>query len=148
MFYHERDIRLRVDDSVVRVIDGQPQMIRRSKGYAPVPLYLQSHTQIPKEYQILALGGQLKSAFAVTKGNFAYISQYFGDLDADDIRKIYGENVDRMTDLFRIKPNLIVSDMHPLYYTHDFGEAYSQNHGIYFAYSAPSCPCGFSHGGT
>ena len=130
VFYHERDIRLRVDDSVVRVIDGQPQMIRRSKGYAPVPLYLQSHTQIPKEYQILALGGQLKSAFAVTKGNFAYISQYFGDLDADDIRKIYGENVDRMTDLFRIKPNLIVSDMHPLYYTHDFGEAYSQNHGI------------------
>ena len=54
VFYHERDIRLRVDDSVVRVIDGQPQMIRRSKGYAPVPLYLQSHTQIPKEYQILA----------------------------------------------------------------------------------------------
>ncbi len=130
VFYHERDIRLRVDDSVVRVIDRQPQMIRRSKGYAPVPLYLQGSTTIPKQYQILALGAQLKSAFTVTKGNFAYVSQYFGDLDADNIRNIYRENVDRMTELFRIKPNLIVTDMHPLYYTHDFGEEYSQKHGI------------------
>lgn len=130
VFYHERDIRVRVDDSVVRVIDGQPQMVRRAKGYAPVPLYLKGRETIPKDQMILALGGQLKSAFTLSKGNFAYVSQFFGDLDAEYIRKIYVENIERMKSLFRIEPNLVVTDSHPLYFTNSFGEDYAAEHNI------------------
>lgn len=115
---NERRIQVRMDDSVARVIDGQPQMIRRSKGYAPVPLYVGTR----EEKQILATGSQLKNSFALTKGPFVYVSQYFGDMDSVENQNIYEENVDRMAQLFRIKPEMAVCDMHPLYYTTEFAE--------------------------
>lgn len=128
VFYNTRGIRIRLDDSVARVIDGQPQMIRRSKGYAPVPLYI--NNKLNKEDMILAAGGQLKSSFALSKGPFAYVSQYFGDLDSREAGDIYEENVEWMSRLFRIQPQLVVSDLHPLYFTSEFARAYSEKHGI------------------
>lgn len=115
---NQRRIQVRMDDSVARVIDGQPQMIRRSKGYAPVPLY----TDTSFAGQILAAGGQLKNSFALTKGPFVYMSQYFGDMDSLENQEIYEENIQRMESLFRIKPQLAVCDLHPLYYTTAFAE--------------------------
>ncbi len=132
--YNERDIRVRVDDSVARVIDGQPQMIRRSKGYAPVPLYItldpaKAKRSPTKDDMLLACGGQLKNSFALSKGAFSYISQYFGDLDSLENQRIYAENVDRMATMFRTKPELVVCDMHPLYATTAFAEKYAAEHG-------------------
>ena len=128
VFYNERKIRMRLDDSVARVIDGQPQMIRRSKGYAPVPLYVNNH--LTKKDMILATGGQLKASFSISKGPFAYVSQYFGDLDSKESCDIYEENVERLKELFRIKPNLIVCDLHPLYYTTKYAEIYANQHSL------------------
>lgn len=128
VFYNDREIRVRLDDSVARVIDGQPQMIRRSKGYAPVPLYIAN--QLTKQDMILATGGQLKSAFSLSKGPFAYVSQYFGDLDSREAGKIYEDNIERMKELFRMKPKLVVSDLHPLYSTTVYAERYAQMQGI------------------
>ncbi len=128
VFYNKRKIRIRLDDSVVRIIDGQPQMIRRSKGYAPVPLYI--NNKLDKKDMILATGGQLKSSFSLSKGSFAYISQYFGDLDSREAARIYEENVARMAELFRIKPDLIVCDLHPLYFTTSYAEEYARKSGI------------------
>ena len=128
VFYNERKIRIRLDDSLARVIDGQPQMIRRSKGYAPVPLYI--NNRLTKRDMILATGGQLKSSFSLSKGPFAYVSQYFGDLDSEEAAGIYKDNVGRMAELFRIKPRLVVSDLHPLYFTTRFAEQYSEEHDI------------------
>lgn len=130
VLYHDRDIRLVVDDSVVRVIDKRPQMVRRSKGYAPVPLYIADDYAVKKEDMILALGGQLKAAFTMSKGNFAYVSQFFGDLDAEEIRENYVENIEWMKELFHIEPNLLVTDMHPLYFTYDFAKEYGEKHNI------------------
>ena len=124
-FYNHRKIRVSVDDSVVRVIDGQPQMIRRSKGYAPVPLYLEG-----AEGEVLAVGSQLKNSFSVSKGSFAYMSQYFGNMDTVENQKIYEENVERMEKLFRIKPQKIVCDMHPLYFTTKYAESYAKENGL------------------
>lgn len=124
-FYNERKIRVSVDDSVVRVIDDQPQMIRRSKGYAPVPLYLEG-----AEGQIFASGAQLKNSFSLSKGPFAYMSQYFGDLDTVESQKIYSDNVGRMKGLFRISPDMVVCDMHPLYYTTKFAEEYAEENQL------------------
>lgn len=127
VFYNERKIRIRLDDSVARVIDGQPQMIRRSKGYAPVPLYI--NNKLTKQDMILATGGQLKASFSLSKGPFAYVSQYFGDLDSREAGEIYAENVERMEELFRIRPQLAVCDLHPLYFTTKYAEKYAAEHG-------------------
>lgn len=140
MLSNQRRIQVRVDDSVARVIDGQPQMIRRSKGYAPVPLYVaidgkqHGEGQVStagdhSKLQILATGAQLKNSFALTKGPFVYVSQFFGDMDSLENQNLYEENVDRMSDLFRIKPELVVCDMHPLYYTTEFAKKYAAEHG-------------------
>ena len=127
VLYNQRQIRVRADDSVTRVIDGQPQMIRRSKGYAPVPLYVDGGDNTKS---ILATGGQLKNSFALTKKNFIYVSQYFGDMDTVENQRIYGENVSRMSRLFRIRPDKLVCDMHPLYYTTAFAEELSKHEGM------------------
>lgn len=115
---NDRRIQVRMDDSVARVIDGQPQMIRRSKGYAPVPLYVNTEFK----GQLLATGGQLKNSFALTKGPFVYMSQYFGDMDSAENQEIYRENIERMEELFRIRPEAAVCDLHPLYHTTAFAE--------------------------
>ncbi len=130
ILYNDRDIRIRLDDSVVRVIDGQPQMIRRSKGYAPVPVHLSAGALTASD-MVFAAGGQLKASFCLTKGPFAYVSQYFGDLDSREAEIIYNDNVERMKALFRIEPGLAVCDMHPRYYTTAFAEKYAaaQNAG-------------------
>lgn len=141
MIYNLRQIRVRVDDSVTRVIDGQPQMIRRSKGYAPVPLFVNTDDSPSAErktnaegnpalLQILAAGSQLKNSFALTKGNFVYMSQFFGDMDTIENQKIYEENVDRLKDLFRIRPTAVVCDMHPLYFTTQFAEKYAADNDM------------------
>lgn len=141
MIYNLRQIRVRVDDSVTRVIDGQPQMIRRSKGYAPVPLFVNTENSsagdrkspagsTPAPLQILAAGSQLKNSFALTKDNFVYMSQFFGDMDTIENQNIYEENVARLKNLFRIKPNAVVCDMHPLYFTTQFAEKYAADNDL------------------
>lgn len=141
MIYNLRQIRVRADDSVARVIDGQPQMIRRSKGYAPVPLFVNTDDagsdskdsgsnpsrRIPR---IFAAGSQLKNSFALTKGNFVYMSQFFGDMDTVENQKIYRENLTRLSKLFRIKPEAVVCDIHPGYFTTGFSEEYARSNGL------------------
>lgn len=138
ILYNERRILVRADDSVVRIIDGQPQMIRRSKGYAPVPLYIEfSKTQAeaapsePKRFPgIYAAGGQLKNSFALTKGNFLYMSQFFGDMDTVENQQVYTDSFDRMKKLFRTEPAAVACDLHPLYFTSTFAEHYAKKHGL------------------
>ena len=128
MIYNTRQIRVRADDSVVRVIDDQPQMIRRSKGYVPVPLYIDSAPS--GKTMIFAAGSQLKNSFALTKGPFTYISQFFGDMDTVENQQLYENNVSRLSELFRVRPKAVVCDMHPLYYTTVFAEKYAAENGL------------------
>ena len=131
MIANRRRINVRADDSVARVIDGQPQMIRRSKGYAPVPLYVSAGSGGKSSFSLLACGGQLKNSFALTKGPFAYVSQFFGDMDTVENQKIYEENITRMAELFRIKPQAVVCDMHPLYQPTVYAEKYAKENGLH-----------------
>ena len=128
---NKREIKLRVDDSVARIIDGQPQMIRRSKGYTPVPLYINMGERRPgKEMMVLAAGGHLKNSFAVSKGPFSYVSQYFGDLDSLENCNIYEDNIERMKALFRIEPCMVACDLHPLYNSTIIGKKYAKKYDI------------------
>lgn len=125
VFYNERKIRVRLDDSVCRVVDGQPQMIRRSKGYVPVPLYIE-----PCREQILATGAQLKNSFALSKRGFVYMSPFFGDLVAAGSRERFTSEETRMEQLFRIRPAKVACDLHPDYFPTRFAEAYAREHGL------------------
>jgi hydrogenase maturation protein HypF len=125
VYFHDRAILVSTEDSVVRVIDGQPQMLRRSRGYAPVPLYVEGGNA-----SIFAAGPQLKNAFALSKGAYVYVSQYFGDLDGLEIQQIYKDTLGWMSDLFDSKPQAVVCDMHPLYSTTGFAEEYATNNQL------------------
>lgn len=108
---HDRDILLRADDSVMEFFQGEPYMIRRSRGYAPLPF------SVGKNYghQVLAAGGELKNAFCFSNGELFYLSPYIGDME--DIRTVqaFKESVRRMEELLFITPEVVACDMHPQY---------------------------------
>ena len=74
---HDRPIHVRCDDSVTRVVDRTESLVRRSRGYAPQPIGL----PLACPHPILAVGGQLKSTFALGRGRHAFLSHHLGDLD-------------------------------------------------------------------
>jgi hydrogenase maturation protein HypF len=108
---HDRQIHLRCDDSVTRILAGSEMSLRRSRGYAPVPIELPSPCGIP----ILALGGQMKVTFALGRGRHAFLSHHLGDLDYYAAYRAYVEAIAHFERLFALEPELIVHDLHPDY---------------------------------
>ncbi len=113
VLYHYRDILTPLDDSIVRIIDGNVQLIRRGRGYTPLPIWLKAKT----DKKIFAAGGDLKSSFCLMTENRAYMSQYFGDLENTDSLEAYNTGISRMTQLFKISPDQYACDLHPLYFS-------------------------------
>lgn len=108
---HDRAIRSRCDDSVAKVVDGQPLVLRRSRGYAPGPLRL----PLPCPKPTLALGGALKSVFALGRGDEAILSHHLGDLENYEGYRAYSASIEHYERLFRFSPELLVHDLHPDY---------------------------------
>ena len=123
---HNRDILIRADDSVMDWLDGKPYMIRRSRGFAPLPVMMKGR----KDIQSVAIGGELKNSFCAVKNGMLYPSPYIGDMA--DIRtvKALGESLDRMTEMLECEPQAVISDKHPLYNTVTFAEEYAGEHSI------------------
>lgn len=110
---HNRKIRLRVDDSVMDYYKGEPYMIRRSRGYAPLPVWVSRMG----EGQVLAVGGELKNTFCLGKGQLFYPSPYVGDMaDLRTVQALSG-TIRRMEELLEIRPQIVACDMHPKYNT-------------------------------
>jgi hydrogenase maturation protein HypF len=107
---HNRDIHVRGDDSVISVVNEKANYIRRSRGFAPAPLFLQ--TPVP---QILAFGAQLKNALCLTDGNRAFMSQYIGDLENVPTLGFFKEAVSHFTQIFDLNPKIFAYDLHPEY---------------------------------
>ena len=108
---HNRKIRIRADDSVMDFFEGKPYMIRRSRGYAPLP-YMMS-----EDYKgsVIAYGGELKNTFCIGVNNLFYPSSYIGDLTDLRGKAVLAESVERMETLLETKPQLAVCDLHPSY---------------------------------
>ncbi|MCE1254027.1 MAG: carbamoyltransferase HypF, partial [Anaerolineae bacterium] len=115
---HNRPIHMRVDDSVTRVINNHPYIIRRARGYAPDPLLLSQ-----KMPPILATGAELKNTFCLTKDRYAFISQHIGDLENHETLKSFEEGIQHYCRLFKIKPEIVACDLHPDY----LATQYAQN---------------------
>ena len=107
---HDREILQRCDDSVMAVVDGAPQLIRRARGFVPlaVPLPFDSPP-------LLAVGGHLKNVFALARGRFAYQSQHLGDLENLTGLGFFREALQHLMHTFEIEPEAVVHDLHPGY---------------------------------
>ena len=109
---HNRDIYMRVDDSVVRVFAGRPRSLRRSRGYAPEPIDLGMPV-----IELLACGAELKNTLCLTKGHYAILSQHLGDVENYETLEFFRETLGNLKKLFRVEPQAVAHDLHPLYLT-------------------------------
>lgn len=107
---HNRDIYMRVDDSVVRTFEGRTRVLRRSRGYAPGPIDLGMEA-----VEVLACGAELKNTFCLTKGRYALLSQHIGDLESYETLQFFEETLEQMKKLFRVEPRIVTHDLHPNY---------------------------------
>lgn len=111
VLYHERKILRRLDDSVAAVICDKPHMIRRARGYVPLPLQIQNTLKT----DILSCGSQQKSTYSLYKRGFIYTSAEAGELDSREAIANYVESILDMQLLLCISPSLAVCDDHPGY---------------------------------
>jgi hydrogenase maturation protein HypF len=123
--FHNREIHIHCDDSVMRVLDGAPLPIRRSRGYAPFPV------RLPRPAPMLvAAGGELKATFCITRDQNAYLSQHIGDMENLETLRAYERAVDHFVRLFRLRPEAVVCDLHPGYLTTQWAERFAASHGL------------------
>jgi hydrogenase maturation protein HypF len=118
--HHDRPIHTRVDDSVVRVVEGSEMVLRRARGYIPALL-----PGIPGETQVLACGAQQKSTLCLTKDGLAMLSQHFGDLENYETLQFFQQTLERMKRLFQVAPRVIAHDLHPGYLSTQFAKKLS-----------------------
>jgi hydrogenase maturation protein HypF len=113
---HDRPIHVPCDDSVVRVIDGRELPIRRSRGYAPLPVDLGL-----KGPAVLAVGGELKNTFCLTDGSRAYMSGHIGDMATWETLRAFERAVGQLSEI-RCEPVRLAADLHPGYHTRSWAE--------------------------
>lgn len=107
---HNREILQRCDDSVQALVDGAPQIIRRARGFVPLAVDLPFDGP-----PLLAVGGHLKSVFALARGRYGYQSQHLGDLENLTGLEFFEHSLDHLMRTFEIQPEAVVHDLHPGY---------------------------------
>ncbi|MFF4213052.1 carbamoyltransferase HypF [Streptomyces sp. NPDC001796] len=107
---HDRPIHVPCDDSVVRVCDGRPLIVRRARGYAPLPLTL----PVPVR-PALAVGGDLKNVCCLGEGRRAWLSAHIGDMDDLATQHAFERAVAQLESITPVRPRLLAADRHPAY---------------------------------
>jgi hydrogenase maturation protein HypF len=126
LLLHNRDIRRRCDDSVVKVVGGVPVPLRRSRGYAPLPVKL----PFKLKKRVLAVGGMLKNTFALGFKDTVILSQHIGDVENLSTLEVFEESVFDMMKLYEFEPEVVVCDLHPGYTTARWAEEFARDRGI------------------
>ncbi len=108
---HDREILSRVDDSVLRVVQGAPVYLRRSRGYAPLPVPLPVAAPVP----LLAVGPHLKNTFTLAIGDQAWVSPHIGDLEDLEGLEHFRQTLAVYRRLFALEPEAVAYDLHPGY---------------------------------
>jgi len=126
--FHNRGIAHRVDDSVVKVMEKVPRVLRRSRGYAPTPVWLPGgFEQTPS---ILAMGGELKNTFCFLKDGQALLSHHIGDLEDGLTYMDYQRAISHYQLLFEQSPQTIAVDLHPEYLSSKLGRQRATSAGL------------------
>jgi hydrogenase maturation protein HypF len=113
---HDRPIHVPCDDSVVRVVDGGLLPLRRSRGYAPIPLRIP-----PGGPDALAVGAEMKNAFCVSSGSRAWMGQHIGDMGNLATLEAFERSVRQFCSMYRIEPEVVAVDAHPGYLSSRWG---------------------------
>ncbi len=119
--FHNREIHVVCDDSVVRCVDDTLLPIRRSRGFAPMPVKLTAAGP-----SVLAIGGEIKAAFCVTKDDYAYISQHIGDVGNIETLDALQRNVEHFVNVFRVDINAVAADLHPGYLSAQWAKKFAE----------------------
>lgn len=106
---HNRKIRIPIDDSIVKVINGQCSVIRRARGYVPLTFV----GNIKSKHKILALGGELKNTFCLVYDNNYFVSQHMGDMGTQKSVQNYCNNLQHIKSMLDFREEYIVADLHP-----------------------------------
>jgi hydrogenase maturation protein HypF len=114
---HDRPIARHVDDSIVRVMMDRPMVIRRARGYAPLPVPLREN--VPP---IVSVGSHLKNSVALSAGTNAFISQHIGDLETPEALKAFRNVIKSFEKLYEVSPAVIACDAHPDYLSTKFAD--------------------------
>jgi len=124
---NDRRIRIRTDDSIVRLAPKQSStqnsrlqiMLRRSRGYAPEPVKTSFHFS----RQILAYGAELKNTFCLAKGNYAFLSHHIGDLENLETLRSFTDGIEHFKRLFDLEPEVVAYDLHPEYLSTKYAQS-------------------------
>jgi hydrogenase maturation protein HypF len=121
---HDRPIHVPCDDSVLLVdpATGDELPLRRSRGYAPLPVHLPF--EVPPT---LAVGGELKNAFCLASGRDAFMSQHIGDMGSLETWAAFERSVEQLSGLYGIDPARVAADAHPGYQTRRWAEDWAGN---------------------
>ena len=115
---NDRPINSRCDDSILKIADNKEMILRRARGFVPSAIYIKDKFKV----NILALGAELKSTFALGRDNYTVLSQHLGDLENYDVFSYYEDAVELFKKLFYFKPDLVAYDMHPNYYSTQYAK--------------------------
>jgi len=108
--FHDREIYMRCDDSVSRVLGDSTRPLRRARGYSPLPVFLAR--PVPS---VLGAGAELKNTVCLTRGREAFVSQHIGDLENLETLRSFEHTISHLERVLEIDPRLIVHDLHPDY---------------------------------
>jgi hydrogenase maturation protein HypF len=107
---HNRPIVRHMDDSIVRVMLGREMVLRRARGYAPLPIRCEKSVS-----DILAVGGHLKNTIALSVDRNVFISQHIGDLENQEASEAFQRVIESFRSLYRVDPVRVIADLHPDY---------------------------------
>ncbi len=107
---HNREIYLRSDDSIVQRVSGRTRLMRRSRGFVPMPIFLKEPVS-----PILACGAELKNTICLTKDNRAFLSQHIGDLENLETLDFFKLTITHLKRILQIEPEILAYDLHPDY---------------------------------
>lgn len=122
---HDRGINVVCDDSVVRCVDDNVLPIRRSRGYVPLPVRLNASGP-----GVLAVGGEIKSTFCVTRDEYAFVSQHIGDMGNLETLDAMRRSIDHFLKLFRVDVKGVVADLHPGYLSGQWAAHFAKSSGV------------------
>jgi hydrogenase maturation protein HypF len=108
---HDRAIHVRCDDSVTTLAAGRPVLLRRSRGYAPLPLRMPVRFARP----VLACGAELKHTFAIARDTQVTVSHHLGDLKTYETYRAFVDGVAHFERIFGVAPQVVAHDLHPDY---------------------------------
>lgn len=124
---HNRPIVRHVDDSIVRVMLDREMVLRRARGFAPLPItlnILKTEVRNPKSETVLAVGAHLKNSVALAVGEAVFLSQHIGDLETEPAHQAFRRVAEDLPRLYAAQPEVVAADLHPDYLSTQFALAH------------------------